>query len=102
MTRRPLPSETERPWAAQRGYGYRWQQARRSHLAEHPLCEACRDAGRVTEATVVDHRTPHKGDPTLFWDRANWCSLCASCHSAKTVRDDGGFGRPVKDEGRSQ
>ncbi|WP_353056028.1 hypothetical protein [Mesobacillus subterraneus] len=29
----------------------------------------------------------------LFWNVHNWQSLCASCHSSKTVKEDGGFGR---------
>jgi len=41
-------------------------------------------------ATVVDHITPHKGDNDLFWDRANWQSLCESCHNRKTAADDMG------------
>jgi len=41
-------------------------------------------------ATVVDHITPHKGDNDLFWDRANWQSLCESCHNRKTAAEDMG------------
>ncbi|KPY29750.1 HNH endonuclease domain protein [Pseudomonas syringae pv. papulans] len=68
--------------AAQRGYGYKWQQARLVHLNAHPLCAYCDRLGRVTEATVVDHSTPHRGDMKLFWDRSLWVSLCAPCHSS--------------------
>lgn len=71
---------------AERGYGWRWQQARRAFLSEHPLCRLCEEEGRVTAATVVDHITPHKGDEALFWDRANWQSLCASHHSSDKQR----------------
>ncbi len=35
---------------------------------------------RVVLATVVDHKIPHKGDETLFWDRKNWQSLCKPHH----------------------
>jgi len=41
-------------------------------------------------ATVVDHISPHKGDSDLFWDRANWQSLCESCHNRKTASEDMG------------
>jgi 5-methylcytosine-specific restriction protein A len=44
-------------------------------------------------ATEVDHKVPHRGDQDLFWDTSNWQSLCKPCHSAKTAREDGGFGR---------
>jgi 5-methylcytosine-specific restriction protein A len=38
-------------------------------------------------ATVVDHIVPHRGDPVLFWDEANWQGLCKLCHDAKTARE---------------
>lgn len=67
-----------------RGYGYKWQQAREEHLRLHPLCVMCEAQGRVTVATIVDHRTAHRGDQTLFWDRGNWQSLCKPHHDEKT------------------
>ena len=42
----------------------------------------CELLGRITAATVVDHKIPHKGDPQLFWDETNWQSLCAPCHDS--------------------
>lgn len=74
----------------ERGYGYRWQKARLHHLKQHPLCIRCKAEGRVTEATVVDHRVPHRGDQALFWDPDNWDSLCASHHSADKQREERG------------
>lgn len=75
-----------------RGYGYKWQKARDAFLQENPLCDDCLAAGKVERATVVDHHIPHKGDPGLFWDRANWRPKCKRHHDAKTARQDGGFG----------
>lgn len=69
-----------------RGYTYEWQRARLDYLAEHPLCVMCKAAGRVSEATIVDHRTPHRGDQVLFWDRSNWQALCVNCHSMHKQR----------------
>ena len=66
-----------------RGYGYRWQQERGAYLRLHPLCVMHRDGGRTVPATVVDHITPHRGDPLLFWDRTNWQSLCKPCHDGR-------------------
>jgi 5-methylcytosine-specific restriction endonuclease McrA len=43
---------------------------------------------------IVDHIVPHKGDQTLFWDRANWRPMAKACHDSKTAREDGGFGNP--------
>lgn len=77
--------------SAQRGYGYRWRQARAAYLAEHPLCVMCQAEGLVTPATVVDHVVPHRGDQRLFWDRANWQPLCATHHSRDKQRAEQGL-----------
>lgn len=87
-------AEARRPSARARGYNTGWEREARAFLAEHPTCIACGD-----RATVVDHATPHKGDRALFWNRANWQPMCAPCHSRKTARDDGGFGRPITPRG---
>lgn len=78
--------------SAQRGYGGQWQKARAGYLRLHPLCVMCEALGRVTPATELDHKVPHKGDRALFWDSANWQPLCKPHHDAKTAREDGGFG----------
>lgn len=75
---------------ADRGYGYRWQQARVLHLSAHPLCAMCEAAGRVTAASVVDHIKPHKGDESLFWNRGNWQSLCKPCHDSDKRAEEAG------------
>lgn len=82
-----LHPEEIRP-AARRGYGSKWNRARRRFLEKHPLCAECAKQGRYVRATDVDHIVPHRGDPTLFWDENNWQPLCHSCHSAKTRRED--------------
>lgn len=73
-------------------YTYQWHKRSRLFLNTHPLCVMCEQSGRVTAATCVDHKIPHQGDMTLFWDESNWQALCDSCHSTKTVKEDGGFG----------
>jgi len=89
-------ADSHRESSAQRGYGYKWQQARAGYLARHPLCAECERNGRTTEATDLDHIRPHKGDMAIFWDRRNWQGLCKPCHSAKTAREDGGFGNAAR------
>lgn len=89
--------DARRGTSTQRGYGYRWQQARRDFLAEFPLCSECEKAGRLTPATVVDHIDPHKGDESKFWNRGNWAPMCKPCHDRKTATEDGAFGRPVRE-----
>lgn len=68
----------------ERGYGYRWQKARKVYLGQHPLCVMhwARIPPQLVTATIVDHKRPHQGDPILFWSEWNWQSLCATCHSA--------------------
>lgn len=50
----------------------------------------CEREGRITAAKVVDHIIPHKGDQTLFWDKANWQSLCAPHHNRDKQREERG------------
>ena len=85
--------QEDRKGANERGYTYKWQQASKSFLASHPLCVRCEAMGLITEAAVVDHIKPHRGDKRLFWDRSNWQPLCKRCHDIKTATEDGGFGR---------
>jgi 5-methylcytosine-specific restriction endonuclease McrA len=59
-----------------------WQQARQAQLAREPLCERCKSEGRLVPATVVNHRRPHKGDTTLFFDPANHESVCKPHHDS--------------------
>lgn len=102
-----VAQDERRGSSAQRGYGYKWQQAREQYLAANPLCVRHQQRGDVVAATVVDHITPHRlkeaidsGDAdrisaaqSLFWNRKNWQPLCKQCHDIKTAVEDGAFGR---------
>ena len=97
--RAPWPSpeakrriEERRGTSAERGYGARWQAARKAFLDANPLCAECDRRGRTVRATVVDHIIPHRGDEGLFWDQSNWQALCRRCHSRKTAKEDGRWG----------
>ena len=66
-----------------------WRKIRSAVLTEQPLCVICAERGRRTPATQVDHID---GDAfNNAWD--NLQALCHSCHSRKTVLEDGGLGR---------
>lgn len=73
----------------------RWKAARKGYLAKHPFCADPyrRHVPRLEMATDVDHVQPHRESWEMFWDPANWQGLCKGCHSTKTAREDGGFGR---------
>ncbi len=75
--------DTKRPSASARGYDRKWTEARAEFLKVHRHCRRC---GRL--ASVVDHKRPHRGDQTLFWDRTNWQALCAHCHSSTKQREE--------------
>jgi 5-methylcytosine-specific restriction protein A len=64
----------------------RWAKAKATQLAKQPLCEECEKQRRVTPATVVNHRIPHKGDLGLFWDPANHQSVCKPHHDGPIQR----------------
>ncbi|VVO24181.1 HNH endonuclease [Pseudomonas fluorescens] len=74
--------------SSQRGYNYEWQKARVVHLNDNPLCVYCQREGRVTAASVVDHSVPHRGDMDIFWDKSQWVSLCAHCHSSVKQQEE--------------
>ena len=114
MSRSPVMQpgswRTDQTSSTKRGYGYAWQKARAGYLRSHPLCVYClrdpayaaiRDMAPSTAilrcaelslaapmATVVDHIEPHRGDQVLFWNKANWQSLCGTHHSADKQREE--------------
>ena len=58
----------------------RWRRLRTIKLNADPLCEECRRAGRITEATVVDHIVPiNEGGAAL--------DLSDACHNRKSGRE---------------
>ena len=74
-----------------RGYDHAWRRFRLAYLAEHPTCIDCERNGVVTAATQVDHEPRLRGpnDPGRL-DPRRCRACCASCHSRKTCRQDGG------------
>lgn len=66
----------------------KWRRLRALFLRRFPLCRSCEDKGLTTEATVVDHDPPHRGDRTAFWNEKTWQPLCKQCHDYKTGKVD--------------
>jgi 5-methylcytosine-specific restriction protein A len=77
-------SDQHRDTAYNRGYNRKWHQARVAYLRKHPLCVKCSTDAHPVLSTVVDHIVPHRGDRALFWNSANWQTLCKRCHDRKT------------------
>ena len=70
----------------------RWRKARLIFLSHYLICRFCEAQGHITEARVVDHVRPHRGDLDLFWDEENWQALCKPCHDAtKGQMERGGY-----------
>lgn len=101
---------TDKRTSSQRGYGYKWQQARAAYLAKHPFCVMCLSAAGIDDgdledvasksmragiglpwATVVDHKVPHRGDMVEFWKSEGWQPLCATHHSSDKQRAESGM-----------
>jgi len=78
--------QDERPSAARRGYGRKWQAYSKWFLSQHPVC-ACGCGGKATD---VDHIIPVSGpDDPLFWARDNHQALAHECHTRKTNQERG-------------
>jgi len=69
----------------------RWRKLRAAQLIHQPLCEMCTEQGKVTEAKVVDHQEPHRGDMEKFW-AGPFQSLCEPCHNSHKQREENGGG----------
>jgi 5-methylcytosine-specific restriction protein A len=106
----------QRPSSHARGYTARWTRFRTWYLTKlnglaalgiglGAICGGRMPGAPVTtdsrclaagvengRALQLDHLRPVEAGGGLY-DLANLQVLCATCHSAKTARDDGGFGR---------
>ncbi|WP_312327917.1 HNH endonuclease signature motif containing protein [Stenotrophomonas sp.] len=77
--------QSERALATNSTY---WLRLRALVLAQSPLCVVCLAEGRTRAASHVDHIDADTSNNDL----SNLQGLCRPCHSAKTAREDGGFG----------
>ena len=86
--------DDERGSAAKRGYGKSWQKRRLRILARDEY--TCQQCGKFIleherKEAHVDHVLAKAKGGTDADD--NLQTLCRSCHSRKTIQEDGGFGR---------
>lgn len=61
-----------------------WRKLRDAYLVRHPLCERCRENGKITAATDIHHkRSPFQNGELnygLLMDENNLMALCKECH----------------------
>ena len=78
----------------ERGYTNDWIKYSRNYRQRNPLCVICLRDNIIKPSQHTDHINPVSGprDPQ-FWNPDNHQALCASCHSKKTVKEDGGWGK---------
>lgn len=69
----------------------RWRELRMDVIRRDRFqCQICGHIDGSARKLVADHREPHLGDETLFWDDANlWC-LCKTCHDSVKQREERG------------
>lgn len=70
----------------------RWRTLRMAILARDLFTCQWPGCGLMTADTsqlVVDHKRPHRGEETLFWDERNLQTLCAPCHNSRKQRAEG-------------
>lgn len=75
----------------------RWRKLRMATLIRDALtCQwpGCGHLEGDTALLVADHRTPHRGDPALFWDATNLWTLCKPCHDRLKQREERAAERP--------
>jgi 5-methylcytosine-specific restriction protein A len=81
-TQRVGDSQRCRPSASSRGYGEAWRKIRDRILKrDGGFCVPCKDEGRMTPATMVDHIKPKH---LSGGDDANLRAICRRCHDRKT------------------
>lgn len=73
-----------------RRYGSQWRKIRDAYIAAQPLCERCKDEGRLTPAEEVHHIMPLSKGGTH--DQDNLMALCKPCHSRITATEGGRWG----------
>jgi 5-methylcytosine-specific restriction protein A len=81
----PLVNEN-RPETDQLYNTQRWKNLRRVKRQANPLCESCKDQGKIKLMVLVDHIKPVRDGGAMF-DPKNLQSLCRECHDEKTKQD---------------
>lgn len=71
----------------------RWEKMRQQVLSRDLYTcqrtgELCTGKGNMPNAPVVNHKTPHRGDPALFWDIDNLETVTKAVHDGLVQREE--------------
>lgn len=64
-----------------------WRAIRNDYLERNPLCVMCLADGYITEAKIVDHIKPHRGNLIKFLN-GPFQSLCKVHHDSTKQREE--------------
>lgn len=87
-----MNNSNKSPWHALYNTA-RWRKLRLSIFQRDVFTCRMPNCGRLegdTSQLVCDHRVPHRGDVSLFWDEANLQTLCKPCHDGIKQKSEQG------------
>lgn len=84
---------TEQPW--RKWYNVaEWKTLRmRVFIRDHFTCQICGRIDGNTSRLIGDHKVPHRGDRSLFFDEENVWTLCKPCHDSEKQKRERAEGR---------
>jgi 5-methylcytosine-specific restriction endonuclease McrA len=75
------PCAERMPRQRQRGrYDYAWDKLSKRLRRQRPLCEVCKEQGRVTPSSEVHHKVSPEDAPDRMYDVTNLLVICHDCH----------------------
>lgn len=84
--------DAEKPWRSWYKTA-RWQKLRAQVLVRDAY--TCQRTGALLsgrhpapDSPVVNHRIPHRGDPSLFWDEANLETVAKAVHDREIQQEE--------------
>ena len=69
-------------------YDHKWRKFSKSYRLSNPLCVVCLKDGIITVASEVHHIIDIRDAPDRQFDSTNLVSICHSCHSKITSRNN--------------
>ncbi|MCL2343359.1 MAG: HNH endonuclease [Firmicutes bacterium] len=77
-----------------KNYDAAWEKIRARFLERNPLCEMCREGGKLIPAVLVHHKKSLRDGGTN--DYGNLVALCQGCHSRLHSKKGDRWGKEIK------